>query len=104
MELLSEATSTLMDEDEALTFSQLPETLPVYRGAQAYLNEDGLSWTLSLDRAAWFATRFHPDEPVLIQATVMKSEVIALLLGRGEEEVLVFPENLTNLTYLELEV
>ena len=51
----------------------------------------------------WFATRFNPDEPVLIQASVPKSRIIALLLGRGEEEVLAFPEDLTDLTYLDLE-
>lgn len=95
--------SAMMREEEREELAKLPEAITVYRGARAGLNEEGLSWTLSRERAAWFATRFNPEEPVLLRASVNRSSVLALLLGRGEEEVLVLPEELDGFTEIPLD-
>lgn len=92
LQVLEDA-GNIMDEDDQAAFDKLPTTITVYRGAQADLNEDGLSWTLDRDRAAWFARRFSPTSPILLQAQVRKTDVIAVLLGRGEDEILAFFEN-----------
>jgi hypothetical protein len=53
----------------------------------------GLSWTSSLERAAWFATRFpHLPDPAVVTVTVNAVKVAAYLdkpVGRGEQEFLV---------------
>jgi hypothetical protein len=81
------------DDDADLAMHRaLPETVTVYRGATAGLNEEGLSWTTDRNTAVWFARRFadHRDgEPVVLTGTVAKSDVIACFTGRGESEVVV---------------
>jgi hypothetical protein len=86
----------MMDEEERAAFAALPDTLTVYRGCHRELNEDGLSWTLDRDRAAWFAKRFASvtgSDPIVHVGEVSKSQVVAHFLGRNEAEiVLIEPE------------
>lgn len=80
----------LMDDDERLALSMLPDLIPVFRG---YARDDamyGWSWTLKEETATWFAKRFarDPDDCRVSEGRVKKSDVLALLLGRGEQEIL----------------
>jgi hypothetical protein len=68
------------------------KTFTIHRGAQEDLNEDGLSWTLDLERAQWFSNRFGHDEGgIVITRTVQRREIIAYINDRSEQEVVVMP-------------
>lgn len=77
----------------------MPPTLTIYRG---YCYDDaanGLSWTLDKDRAKWFAGRLHQEgqpQPRVRRGTVAAADVLAYHTGRGEAEIVVFPENVKN--------
>lgn len=87
----------MMDEVEWAAWAELPEQVTVYRGYNADEgNPNGLSWTLNRERAEWFAKRFH-REGVLLTAVVPKGVVIAVLLGRGEDEVVINPEDIAGI-------
>lgn len=104
-ELLSNEDSMLMmTTDELAEWNALDAIVPVYRGAKLEINEEGLSYTLSKERAEWFARRFaNEDEPaVVIRASVPQHKIIALMHGRGEEEVLVLPEDVVINYYEEI--
>ncbi len=89
----------LMTTGERRTLAAMPDTLTVYRGCQQF-NRKGWSWTLSKDKAQWFSTRCYVGTPQLLTGTVRKSDVLAYLAGRGEEEILVAPEKILNITTL----
>ncbi len=80
-----------MDEEDREKLAKLPDPIPVYRGAAAGVNDDGLSWTTDVRRAIWFANRLRrPDEQrVLVVGEVAHADVIGYLTGRGEDEIVV---------------
>lgn len=88
----------VMDAEEQKAFAALPDIFFVYRGlrSQRY-NRKGLSWTLDLDKAWWFAYRFKPARPTVLKAAVAKADVYALFLGRNEQEIVVDPKHLTTI-------
>jgi len=47
-----------MSEEDRDVFRKLPETFKVYRGYVPRKNKTGLSFTLSKDKADWFANRY----------------------------------------------
>jgi hypothetical protein len=51
------------------------------------LNEDGLSWTLDKAKAEFFANRFSKGG-IILEREIPKSDIIAVLTGRGESEVI----------------
>jgi len=65
----------------------LPDEVTIYRGCQPGLNEHGLSWTLDKGKAKFFANRFG-EEGIILEKKISKSSIIAVLLGRGEFEVI----------------
>lgn len=75
----------------------LEEEVIIYRGegdrSSDYKN-GACSWTLDINIANFFATRYARDNAKIIKAKVKKSSIIDYLEGRGEKEVLVFPENI----------
>lgn len=77
----------LMDRDEILAHSSLPDTVTVYRGCQKGINEDGISWTLKRDKAEWFATRLGKDG-VVLEKEIQKKDIIAVFTNRNEFEVI----------------
>lgn len=81
----------MMDDEEKKFLESLPSTVIAYRGHQL-LNKSGYSWTLSYWKAKWFANRFDNPENGVIKAEVEKENIIAVLLGRGEFELIVKPE------------
>jgi hypothetical protein len=89
-ELLSTNRSSrhyLMDESEVQLLNSLPEFVKIYRGCVKGLNEDGLSWTLDKAKAKFFANRFS-KEGIILEREIPKSDIIAVLTGRGESEVI----------------
>ena len=79
----------MMTPEENAAYDALPDILTVHRGCDAGRLE-GLSWSLNKKVANWFA--FYPltqaEEPTLMTARVEKEFVMAIKLGRGEEEII----------------
>jgi len=90
---LIESYGVAMTEEDAEVYKNLPDQVTVYRGCSP-LNEEGFSWSLDKEKAQWFATRFSRNNSKVLEVTVPKSEVIAYLGGRGESEILLYPDNL----------
>lgn len=88
--------SRLMEDEEREALAKLPETLTIHRGYTLPHRKLGMSWTLERERAEWFARRFQRDEAAqVVTATVKKADVLAHFTGRGEAEIVVFPDKLT---------
>lgn len=80
-----------IDEDGYLT---------IYRGEGTKSKshtENGLSWSISLEKAQWFANRFS-GEGIVYQTKIRLDEVLAYFDCRGEEEVIF------DATYHDLEI
>lgn len=87
---------SLMNKEEQAIYQALPGTFTVFRGVQSGMAKKtirGLSWTLSHDKAIWFARRFHHSNKVY-QATIEKKHVFAYFGGRDEQEIVVNPRML----------
>ena len=96
----------LMTQEEHEALSQLPEVIRIFRGCGSHDGIGGLSWTLNRARAKMFAfyacgprrlvlTANHQGSiPVVAEATVAKRYVIAHVLDRQEEEIIVDPRNI----------
>lgn len=89
--------SKLMNEEEYQKYLDLPDKVTIYRGVKPKGKVKALSWTLSKDKARWFADRFEPDGTVY-RAAIEKSNVLAYFGCRGEEEVVVDYRMLMNVT------
>lgn len=83
--------TTLMNEEELLAYSALPQLVTVYRGITSYniRSTKAISWSLSRSTAEWFAKRFNSDKQIVLEKKIPKSKIICIMLGRGEQEVLV---------------
>ena len=76
-----------MNEEEFNLLQSLPDEVTIYRGCQAGINENGLSWSLNKKKAEFFANRFG-KEGIILERKIPKSNIIAFLNGRGESEVI----------------
>ena len=92
---------SLMTKKEVKEFEKLPEMVKIYRGASIEEEENddyGISWTLSLEKAHYFAFVYprnaatHDHEKSIYERVVPKSKLLAYFKERGEEEV-VYIEN-----------
>lgn len=83
----------LMTEAEQTMLRSLPDVVKIYRGFNGEGAKDGLSWTLDLEKAKWFARRWlQGDEAgVVAVGNVERAYIRALFLGRNESEVVVDP-------------
>ena len=81
----------LMDDDDFQIFSQIPDSLTLYRGVSPGRERLGLSWTDDQDTALWFKKRFERSnrKGYVLQASVPKSNVLAYFDNRGEKEFVV---------------
>jgi hypothetical protein len=77
----------MMVEEEDNILRSLADEVTVYRGCQKSLNEDGLSWTLDKSKAKFFANRFG-KKGIILERKIPKSDIVAVLMGRGESEVI----------------
>jgi hypothetical protein len=73
----------------------LPDELTIFRGG----SKTGISWTLDLEKAKWFAQRMGQLRPVW-QTTVFKDEIVGFTNARSESEVILTPSVLRNKTIL----
>ena len=96
----------MMDDDERAALEKLPTEFTVWRGFCVDGREFGYSWSIDKDKALWFAKRLcqvgRGDYPRLASGTAQKADVIAHFTGRGESEIVILPENLTDLKIEEL--
>lgn len=92
--------SALMNEDEIKRLDNLPDSVTIYRGINDITNHpiDGLSWTLDIDTAKWFANRFakmKEGTSSIYKATIKKENIIAYF--EEETEVVVNYKKLENI-------
>ena len=82
---------SMMDAEAAAAYNSLPQTATVFRGCDRKWR-NGMSWSLSRDQAARFPfyARFHAENPMLVTAKVRKKHILAVILDRGEREVITF--------------
>jgi hypothetical protein len=94
----------MMEEEDRQQLESMPELITIYRGYQRPDRQRAISWTLELERAEWFARRWLVDQtPLVATGTVAKRDVIALLHGRDEAEVLVKPDKVEIIEVREIE-
>jgi Fe-S-cluster formation regulator IscX/YfhJ len=86
----------LMNDEDRRTLAGLPDPLTVYRGFHHDEGQHGMSWTMSRERAAWFASRLCRDEdltpPRVAQGQLARADALAYFSDRGEQEVLALPD------------
>ncbi len=85
----------VMDEEEFFYYEKLPDSVTVYRGCQKNQNENGLSWTFDKEKAQFFATRLKKNG-IVLERTVSKNQIVAVLLGRGEQEAIITERSFAN--------
>lgn len=85
----------IMSEADRATFAGLPDKLTLCRGFNKG-NGLGWSWTLSEEKAIWFAHRFEElnARPRLLVGTARKKDAIAYF-GDRNEEILIDPKLVT---------
>jgi hypothetical protein len=88
---------SLMTAEERLFLSKLPAELIIYRGLQKEAKKRGLSWTLNKEKGIWFAKRFN-NHGKLLRAKIKKEFVFAYFNNRAEDEVVVNPFKLREIT------
>lgn len=91
----------LMDDDELQVFHGLSERTTVYRGVTSINSKDlnVFSWTLSLERARWFAARYDDKIQEVFRAELPREGVLAYF--SDEEEIIANPFMLENIMKLQ---
>ena len=81
----------LMEKDEHIYYHSLPDKFIVYRGVAVGRNPNGLSWTVNLNTAEWFANRFNTinSKGYIQSVEINKSDVLAYFNRRGEDEIVI---------------
>ena len=77
-----------MTHAERETLRRLPNKVWIYRGGS---DKDGLSWSLSKEKATWFKQRNEhiTKQPMeVFSKQVHKNRIFAFLDGRGEKEII----------------
>lgn len=77
-----------MSMEDREVFKSLPDKITVYRGYQPRKNKGGFSYTLSKEKAEWFAKRFGKDGKVITRE-VNKKDVFAYKNSRNEQEIII---------------
>ena len=92
----------LMNDKEREKLEALGDTITVYRGVHSGKSNGirALSWTLDMDKAAWFAGRYGRQGKVF-EARIEKKHICALFLDRGESEVILNPKYLTDISQVQ---
>jgi len=97
----------MMSNNELEVFNNLPDKFKVYRGitesdTENIAYDEGLSWTLSEEKANWFSTRFAKNKKSkVLELEVYKDtpypakkgdkpKAVAYLNGREEKEIIVY--------------
>lgn len=80
----------MMSDENYSALLKMPSPITVYRGYAGVANyHGGLSWSLSYDKAKWFAKRFaiEGESIRLLKGQVDNKDVIAYFTERGEDEI-----------------
>lgn len=87
----------IMSDDDFNDYNMLDEEIIVYRGVQEQKYKNGMSWTIDLKTAKFFANRFKTGNDVghIYKGKVNKSDVLAFFCG--EDEVVVDYKNVKNI-------
>lgn len=91
---------SLMDADELARYNSLPDEFTVYRGMASKSGKRGISYTLSLETAEWFAARLQSGKGCVLAGTAKKKDVLAYFNSRNEQEILIEPKNISGLHQL----
>jgi hypothetical protein len=94
----------MMNAEDRTGYKDLPDRVTVYRGCSArYMR--GASWTLDqqVARKFPFLDWYRVSDPVLVTATVRKEHVLAVFLGREEQEIVTFKARRVSVERLEKE-
>ena len=85
----------MMSQFEQDKLDSLPEKVIIYRGYAVRGDKEGFSYSLSRETAKWFSGRLtqENERTKIIELIVHKSEIIAYLNGRNEEEIIYIPPN-----------
>ena len=93
----------LMSASDRRALAAMPETLTIYRGYRKGLGRSGMSWTLSKERARFFASDAKQDRrallgyrhssgaPMIVRGKCHKHDVLAYFNGRKEQEIVIDP-------------
>ncbi len=94
----------LMDKEELKSLKKFrgKEKLTVYRGVTPYneKNLKALSWTVSKNKAEWFAKRFS-EKGKVYQAEIPTGSILAYFEKRNESEVVLDPSKLENIRVIK---
>ena len=93
----------MMSPEEQAVVAALPSELELFRGFTHDGGENGLSWTLDVERAKFFADFANSErrqflvfakegEPMIAQGRCRKIDVLTYFEGRKEREIVIEPE------------
>ena len=83
----------LMSGKERRVLARLPDKdINVFRGYSDDEHADGISWTLSYEKAEEFAKRWGSEDAKIAEGMCKKEDILAFLNGRNEEEIIIDPE------------
>lgn len=92
----------MMTPEETACYSALPEEITIYRGCSKRFRK-GFSWSMDPAVAGKFPflSRHAVADPVLVTARVRKGDIIAVKLGRGEQEIVTLDARITKTVALK---
>jgi hypothetical protein len=85
-----------MRPEDFSVYTALASRIKIYRGFRHINFKKGFSWTLSKEKAQWFASRFGGTGKVTSKI-VRKFDILGYLDGRGEQEILLRPDKVYRL-------
>jgi hypothetical protein len=94
----------LVSEEDKKRYESLPNRVVIYRGMREGENiKKKLSYTLSFDKAVFFADRHSNqlEKGVVVSVVVNKCDILAVITERNEDEVIIDPENLGEITIVQ---
>jgi hypothetical protein len=90
----------LMTDAEREALAVFPDRIRVFRGAIRGVNEQGLSWGLTRERASSWAHesvgKHGVGQAVVVVGHLRRERVIAYTDARSEDEIIALPEDLSN--------
>jgi hypothetical protein len=101
------ASEYLMDPEDFSVFKDLPQQIVAYRGCSGGTIDKvrlGMSWTLNIEKAFWFAKRCPEwGAPICLEATINKKNVFAYFDSRNEREIVVYPGRVSKVKAVALD-
>lgn len=94
----------LISEEDKKRYESLPDRVVIYRGMREGENiKKKLSYTLSFDKAVFFADRHsnQSEKGVVVSVVVNKCDILAVITQRGEDEVIIDPDSLDEITIVQ---